>query len=270
MIVMDEGKDARAPANFQDCFKIMETLFERPAPIKPGLTFENAKDLDELESLYGNNSFIDIQRELTNDRIIALNKETRKVLTAPLKTDTPDGFTNYVTKEEGDLLYKELAQDKVHQNHACYDPKGTVGFCFGRATIAHMEALIRGLNPDSIRKVWIAGDMDKWGHHVATMVKSKDGWYVIDTNLGRLVTIEEWIDYYKPYKKKGAKEIMVFISRADRFGPYDSQNYNGVNLFNTTTTNYDRSADFYRGYFQDYFEALDKERRIVKKFPVRK
>ena len=54
------------------------------------------------------------------------------------------------------------------------------------------------------------------------------------------------------------------------FGPYDSQNYSGVNLFNTATAQYDRSADFYRGYFQDYFEALNKERKEVKKFPVRK
>jgi len=258
-------------ANFQDCFKTMETFFESPLPLKEGLTFSTAKDLDELESLYGNASFIDTQRSLANSKILEINKKTRELLSAPLKTDTPEGYTNYATKEELNLIYKDVTNEKVHVNHSCYDPKGVVGFCFGRATIVHMEALIRGMNPDSIRKIWIAGDMEKWGHHVATMIKGVDGWYVLDTNLGRVVRAEEWIDYYKPYKsKKATSDIMVFITRADRFGPESSQNYTGINLFNSNTSHYERSLDYYRGYFADYFESLDKERKEVKKFPVRK
>ncbi len=261
----------REIANFQDCYKIMETFLVRPIPLKAGLTFATAKDLDELESLYGNASFIETQRSLPNAKILEINKKTRELLSAPLRTDTPDGYTNYLTKEELDLIYKDAANEKVNVDYACYDPKGAIGFCFGRATIVHMEALIRGVNPDSIRKIWIAGDMDKWGHHVATMIKGKDGWYVIDSNLGRVVKAEEWIDFYKPYKSnKSAKDIMVFITRADRFSPEHAQNYSQINLFNTATNFYERTEDYYRGFFVDYFDSLDKERKEVKKFPVRK
>jgi len=268
----EQSNPIRDISNFQDCFTIMEKMFKRPLPLKEGLNFSNVKDLDELESLYGNSSFIDTQRNSSNQKILDVNKKTRELFKAPLRTDTPDGFTNYATKEELDLIYNDAANEKVHINHSCYDPKGTVGFCFGRATIVHMEALIRGMNPDSIRKIWIVGEMQGgWGHHVATMIKGKDGWNVLDPNLGRVVTIEEWIKAYEPYKLKTAKqELMLFVSRADRFGPYSSQNYTGVDLFNTTTTHYERSEDFYRGYFTDYFESLDKERKEVKKFPVRK
>ncbi len=135
----EKSNPIRDIANFQDCFKIMETMFERPLPIKAGLNFSTAKDLDELESLYGNASFLETQAFLENKKILEINTKTRELLKAPLRTDTPAGFTNYATKAELDLIYKDAASEKVHVNHSCYDPKGTVGFCFGRATIVHME-----------------------------------------------------------------------------------------------------------------------------------
>lgn len=260
----------RSPANFQDCFKVMEKFFIAP-PVKPqSFRATEVKSLDELEASYGNLSLIDIQKELSAEEIRASNNKTMELLNSPLKTDHPNNYTNYATEEELALIYKELENDKVHLNHACYDPQGTVGFCFGRATIAHMEALIRGMNPDSVRKIWIAGDMKQWGHHVATMVKGEKGWYVIDTNNGKPILAKDWLAFYQPFKNKNAKDIMVFVTRADRFGPYDTQSYTGINLFNSNTSHYERTADFYRGYFYDYFEALDKERLVVKKFPVRK
>lgn len=260
----------RSPANFQDCFKVMEKFFTAPPATASSFVYTPAKSLDELEASYGNLSLIDIQQKLSPGQIKISNKRTMTLLEQPLKNEQPDGYTNYATDEELALIYKELESDKVHLNHACYDPQGTVGFCFGRATIAHMEALIRGMNPDAIRKIWIAGDMKQWGHHVATMIKGEKGWYVIDTNIGRPVTADEWLAFYQPFKSQNAKDIMVFVTRADRFGPYDTQSYTGINLFNSNTSHYERTADFYRGYFYDYFEALDKERLVVKKFPVRK
>lgn len=248
----------------------MENFFVKPPIPNHGFAQYQMKSLDDLEASYGNFSLIDIQKKFTAEQIRESNKKTLELLEAPLTTDHPTGYTNYLTTSELDVLYKELANDKVHLNHACYDPKGTVGFCFGRATIAHMEALIRGVNPDAIRKIWIAGDMREWGHHVATMVKGEKGWYVIDTNNGRAVPVKDWVAFYQPFKNKNAKDIMVFVTRADRFGPYDTQSYTGINLFNTNTSHYERTADFYRGYFYDYFEALDKERLVVKKFPERK
>ena len=260
----------RNPANFQDCFKVMESFLEKSASSNHNFVQSNVKSLGELEASYGNFSLIDIQKNLSPEKIQESNKKTLELLENSLETDTPDGYTNYLTKEELDLIYKELAQDKVHLNHSCYDPKGTIGFCFGRATIVHMEALIRGVNPDAIRKIWIAGDMKQWGHHVATMIKGEKGWYVIDTNNGKPVLAKDWLAFYQPFKNKNAKDIMVFVTRADRFGPYDPQSYTGINLFNSNTSHYERTADFYRGYFYDYFETLDKERLEVKKFPVRK
>ena len=150
-----------------------------------------------------------------------------------------------------------MSNSKVNKNHYCYDTKGTIGFCFGRATIAHMEAVVRNVNPDAIRKIWIAGDMGVWGHHVATMIKTEKGWLVLDTNVGHPISTVEWIAKYMPMKMKNTNDIMVFSTQAGRFSPYDTQTYNAINLFNTHSEEFNKASDYYRGYFHDYFEDLD-------------
>ncbi len=150
-----------------------------------------------------------------------------------------------------------MSDSKVNQNQNCYDPQGAIGFCFGRATMAHLEAIVRNIHPDAIKKIWIAGDMEKWGHHVATMIKTENNWLVLDTNIGHAISYEEWIRIYMPYKAKNANDIMIFITQSGRFGPYDTKTYNAIDLFNTHTLEFDKASDYYRGYFHDFLEDLD-------------
>jgi hypothetical protein len=121
-----------------------------------------------------------------------------------------------------------------------------------------MEALIREVHPDAIRKVWIAGDMGKWGHHVATIIKAENGWLALDTNMGRVITLDEWFIIVHREKVKDANEIMNFVTQAGRFSPYNNMSYNSFDLFNTDRLEFNKAQDFYRGYFHDYFEDLDK------------
>ncbi|MGE0526330.1 MAG: protein-glutamine glutaminase family protein [Bdellovibrionales bacterium] len=63
---------------------------------------------------------------------------------------------------------------------------GEIGFCYGRAMAVHLLARKMGLEEQSIKKIFIAGDLNnqqgtRWRFHMATMVKGNDGkWYVID------------------------------------------------------------------------------------------
>lgn len=248
----------RDPASFQSCLMTMNNLINyKVYSGSAKLSLAKSQSIDQLEASYGGESLIDIQRGLSNDEIKANNINLKKILAQDLVVKPIEEKKSFVTKEEAAVIYKAMAESKVHKNHDCYDTKGTIGFCFGRATIAHMEAVVRQVHPEAIRKIWIAGDMEKWGHHVATMVKTEKGWLVLDTNVGRAITTDEWIAMYMPYKAKGANEIMVFVTQAGRFGPYGTASYNAVDLFNTNSLNFNKAQDYYRGYFHDYFEDLD-------------
>ena len=248
----------REPASFQSCFVTLNNIINHKVFEGSGNTiFSKANNLSELEELYGSESFIEVQKRLDETEIIANNKNITKLLLAPLDFNPIPGKKNYISIDEANIIYKAMSDAKVNKNSKCYDTEGTIGFCFGRATIAHMEAIIRNVHPDAIKKIWIAGDMSFWGHHVATMVKVENGWLVLDTNLGRVVSPLEWMNTYYPYKRKDTKEIMVFVTQAGRFGPFDSRSYNAIDLFNTHSVDYNKAQDYYRGYFHDYFEDLD-------------
>ncbi len=254
-----ENSVSREPASFQSCLAAMNNLinYKIYSPQNRNNLFQ-AKTLEELEATYGDESFIDIQRGLTNEDIIANNLNLKKLLAGEMKFKPIAKKKTFVSKAEADVIYKAMRDAKVNINHDCYDPKGTIGFCFGRATIAHMEALIREVHPDAIRKVWIAGDMGKWGHHVATIIKAENGWLALDTNMGRVITLDEWFIIVHREKVKDANEIMNFVTQAGRFSPYNNMSYNSFDLFNTDRLEFNKAQDFYRGYFHDYFEDLDK------------
>lgn len=252
----------RSLANFQSCLSLMNDLIGyRPHTGPAASDFLKAKSLNELESFYGGESLIDIQRELSDETIKKYNAHTMELLADDYKIIDIPGKKSYLTNEEADVIYNAMSDSKVNKNHDCYDKDGTIGFCFGRATIAHLEAIVRDVNPQAIRKIWIAGDMGKWGHHVATIVKAEKGWYVLDTEIGFVLSHEHWVSIYLPLKTPKATEIMVFTTQAGRFSPYDTQSYNAMNLFNTESDDFKKTTDYYRGYFHDYFEDLDNVKR---------
>lgn len=219
--------------------------------------YDKAKSLAELEVKYGSESLIDLQRNIPNEEILSNNKNVRVLLNQPYKVEEMKGKISAVPMKDTQTIYDAMENSAVNKNHNCYDKKGTIGFCFGRATIAHMEAIVREVHPDSVKKIWIAGDMGVWGHHVATMVHTEKGWRVLDTNQGRLVTPDQWIDIYMKEKQKNAKDIMVYVTQAGRFGPYDTRAYNAIDLFNTNSEEFVKATDYFNGYFHDYFQSLD-------------
>jgi hypothetical protein len=108
-----------------------------------------------------------------------------------------------LTPDMRQRLYDTLAHHEVAgiDKLEKYDPEGILGFCFGRAMAAHLIALRMGLEPGSIRKIFIVGvlkycEKKEWRFHVATIVKGEDGeWYAIDPTRGlKLNRVGDWID----------------------------------------------------------------------------
>jgi hypothetical protein len=82
-----------------------------------------------------------------------------------------------------------------------YDPQKLTGFCFGRAMAVHLLGRQRGINPESIKKQFIVGDLrgrrsaqTEWRFHVTTLVRGEnDVWYAIDPIFPAVMTQTEWI-----------------------------------------------------------------------------
>ncbi len=258
----------RSPTNFQDCLKSLTELSRtdsRANFVDMFLQIEN-----QLKKMHGIDSLIDIHKTSSAEEVAQHNKNILDTFKKPQESLPEKGFTNYLLGDEDDVLFRALKESNVHRYHACYDPTHKLGFCFGRATIIHMEALIRGVHPRAIKKVWVVGDFNGLDYHVATMVRlGANNWVVFDTNFGKPILARHWFKAMQDLKTPSSKELMYFVTDPNRFSPFTAAPYSSVDLFNTQTLTYDRTLDFYGGYLHDYFEDLAKARRHIKKFPER-
>ncbi|MBU6376294.1 MAG: hypothetical protein KGQ59_09890 [Bdellovibrionales bacterium] len=182
------------------------------------------------------------------------NQDLLEALQAPL---APTGSRrNGVTREEADDLYRYVNCHPVAGMSQVrkYDPAGNFGFCFGRATAVHVEALRRGLSRSRVLKIWGVGPMKGgWGHHVATLVAGKEGgWWAIDPEVGKVVSATEWMKWLKDEQENLEEPLVFFVSEAERFGPASSSKYNRIDLYGT------ESGDIYNGYFRDLLRGKSR------------
>lgn len=262
------GPISRAPSSWDTCYNILKRLLDetrKTTEIVPS-SFDRVSSLVELDSLYKNDSMFDWQARLTQQEIIEANNKTLELLnsaTVPQGVKTFDEDTvDHITKGQAKKLFDDMMESPCVKRIGLYErPGADIGYCFGKATLVHMTALIRGVNPHSIKKIWIVGETTNWwGHHVAGLVRGPNGkWWVIDRDAGQVMTAKSWINAFGASKKD--KELMIFVTNPERFGPENSKTYNTFDLFNTPADkleNYRPSKDYYKGFFRDLFKWLDK------------
>jgi Glutaminase len=168
-------------------------------------------------------------------------------------------------------LYRKVENNKVASVCSVdkYDPENKgIGFCFGRATTAHIEALRAGIDKDQIRKVWAVGNfktgMGSWRYHVATIVRGENGnWMAIDPIFGRPLTVEEWYSSMKKYEDPlDTRNMRMFTTEAKRFGPMTGNKYSPASL----KTGPGPDPDF-NSYFRDLMDTFKDE---IKSLPRRR
>lgn len=167
--------------------------------------------------------------------------------------------------EEANALLSEVTNNNVTKYDARlkYDPQGSLGFCFGRALTAHLLAMKRGVDKNSIRKVFVSGTMNTpdgitWSFHVATLIAKKGGgFWVIDPNFWEAQTLENWFATYE--KQSPDQRIRMFITPAARFGA------EGFGMYNNQK--YGLTDVFYNNYFIDLFKDFKLQDLILKNHP---
>ncbi len=255
----------RDPASWHSCFELLDGLVHRSTSVytTPKSRIANAQNLKELEDAYGNESFFHLQQRLTDQEIVANNEALVTLLNREPLTQAHVNKTPRIHSEQAQELYQDMVSTPCVRNDSPYQRPGVaLGYCFGRAIVSHFHALRREVDPRSMKKIWVVGKMrGDWGHHVAFMIKGEDNlWYVID-NVTGVVTHDKWIERLKGFQLPG-KNIMFFVSEAARFGPDNNRTYHTIDLFNLSGPQwqqYSKEDDFYKGFFRDFFDWLDKQ-----------
>lgn len=129
-----------------------------------------------------------------------------------------------------------------------YDPKGDIGFCFGRALAVQIEALKMGVAKENIKKIWIVGGMKSgsidWGYHVSTIVRGSDQkWYTIDTNTEEPKLLVDWYQRLANRFENDGR-LQLFVTDAKRFGPNGGADTGPIQPGTV-------SSPFYNNYFKD-------------------
>lgn len=204
--------------------------------------------LRQIEQDLGEGSLIDLQTSLTTPQIKAANEQVKSALLEPLpKINTV--LAKSITKAQANRLLKVVENHPVigSDHEERYDPEGCIGFCFGRATVAHKEALRRRVHPEAVRKIWVVGPTDagQWDFHVATIIKGPGTkWWAIDSNYDNAKEVKEWIKLQEEASDDG--RLMIFVTDARRFTPFMARHYSLIDLVG------DGQSDFYNSYFRDY------------------
>ena len=138
-----------------------------------------------------------------------------------------------------------------------YDPEGNIGFCFGRAMWMHLELLKRGFDKKSVFKAFVVGQQEYegvfWQFHVATIVKSKGGGFlVLDPEFMMVTRLEDWFQHN--LRLSTDKKLRLYVTDPAKFGA-SAEKYSKDAL----------NDDWYNNYFRDmmgYFR--DQANRIAK------
>lgn len=139
------------------------------------------------------------------------------------------------------------------------NPKFAIGYCFGRATFIHLMLLKMGVQKESIYKIWAVGGLVTnipdvvWGHHVATVVFTRDkGWVVLDTNEAKPITVEEWMNSQISRSTDG--QIRFYLTDAAKLG-VDIGRYSRLQM----GLDLPLDQDLYFGYFKDMIQLISKK-----------
>ncbi|MAF77824.1 MAG: hypothetical protein CME60_06645 [Halobacteriovoraceae bacterium] len=257
----------REMSSWNSCYESLDQVLSLHRYPNPNFiqNLEQVNQLRDLDHFYGNESMFSWQARLSNQEIKEMNQ---KVIDLLSKEEIPSGVRTFdqptideISRDQAETLFQDMKNSPCVRNLNRYQRDDvTIGYCFGKATLVHMTSLIRGVNPHSIKKIWIVGETTGWwGHHVAGMVKGENGkWWVMDKDAGELVDHETWIHLFSRLKKN--KDLMIFVTDPERFGPANNVQYNTFDLFNVPAhglEQYSSENDYYKGFFKDVFDWID-------------
>lgn len=124
-------------------------------------------------------------------------------------------FTQAYSREQLQAVYDALTKSRTNMATATYRGSEQIGFCFGRALLAHYLLLQQGIHQDDIIKIFAFDNMmvqhQIWQFHVAVAVRDKEwGFAVIDTLQPSIMSYKEWLLVTKQFSMTYPRPRMRF------------------------------------------------------------
>ncbi len=190
------------------------------------------------------------------DPLAAGNVEatTLGALASAAQSDWIEEESCYSNSELNELFRNRIKNQHVVVNQRNYDPRQRVGFCFGRALVAHTQSVAMKRQVP-VLKMWVVGRLERgeinWRYHVTTLVLGCDRkWYTLDTLFSRPLTAAAWVDAMKTsYGADPSNRYLV--SRPDRVDASGSEYDEGT-----------FKAEIFGDYFKDYLRQNPELRNI--------
>ncbi len=206
------------------------------------LTLEYQKELLTLEKTWGH-AMDDLEKHrFFHEKINRLNmKEFEKV--AKMAPDY-EALAKKVYNQVESHSSAKIA------NTFSYQDADQIGFCFGRALLAHYYLLKAGVPQKNIVKIFALGDLvlsgQFWRYHVAAAIKNKNSLLVIDPLYGEVVDIKDWVTNIASLEiKHPLSRARFFVTDARQFMPH-SGSYDLKNMLQPEL----------KPYFSDLFKNL--------------
>ena len=184
--------------------------------------------------------------------VASMNRKTLEDLIAYRPGHYSPKRSQSLTFKEANAIHQSIYENKAaHPSKTAYYDKtdAGIGYCFGRSMYYHLMFLKKGLQKESIKKIWAVGHMKTgnidWGFHVATMVYTRDNnWMAIDSNHSEPISVEMWMDHYSQYNAE--KNLRFYITTPEKFS-VNSGKYRRTQL----GLDISRDVDWFFHYFKD-------------------
>lgn len=264
---MAASLSASASSEKADCGKKFREMLVKQQS-EDALLSMDAEKLDEIVLQEFKANYFDNWRRTSPEKADRWNSQLVKSLEdLPIRDKIRDR-KGWLPMEEMYKLYRQATSNPVALYRCVkkYDPKGGIGFCFGRGFNAHLTALRFGVSKDSVKKIWAVGSMKyeniNWGHHIATMVRGPEGkWYVLDPEYNKVLELTYWMKTVKKMDNDG--KLTFFASDPSRWSPSYARGNADPRLLKAEPdelfgmwAKQEDGTEIRSGNYQDYFNDL--------------
>ncbi len=179
----------------------------------------NSPNLTRLTDQYTGKNLIELQKSSFQSSV-GNNERTFSALQEIADKGNLSKGNCYTDSELNNLFQQKIKNQSVIRNQKAYDPNRVIGFCFGRALIAHLKSV--ELKPGvPVLKIWTVGALSAgsihWSFHTSAMVLACNRkWYALDTLFNKPASLAEWIAKTKNYYHASPQNFIV-VTRAEQF-----------------------------------------------------
>jgi hypothetical protein len=198
---------------------------EFPHPLNENLTEVVAEEKREMQKAWQLDRGLKTKKERNaffHFQVNALNRRTWEWVETLRVASGKSDFSKVAAIVQSRVAEHPTAKPESAMD---FDRGSEIGFCFGRALLAHYELLKRGVPQEAIVKLFVLGDLkvghSLWKFHVAVAVRDPEkGLWIIDPLQPSVSSLADWVQQMQKLDLKSPNpSSRFFVTDARKFLP---------------------------------------------------